>query len=134
MERWVLDIFAVWYCRLLKFQFPFLHVLSVKELKFYSVRIRIILYLFGSIVVNLLCKNSHYHTVQKENFNIIRFLAFILNAGKLHDIFTTMEPNIYDMLWILLAHFVKVLNIKKIYTLIMMKIFLLKRHEMINVY
>ena len=33
-------------------------------------------YLFGSIVVNLSCKNSHYYTVQEEQFNIVRFLAF----------------------------------------------------------
>ena len=28
----------------------------------------IISYLFGSIVVNLSCKNSHYYTVQEEQF------------------------------------------------------------------
>ena len=100
MERWVLDIFAVWYRQLLKLQFPFLHVLSIKELKFYSYSVR-------------MCSWT---------------------LAKLHDSFTTMEPNIYDIIWILLAHFVKILNIKKIYTFIMMKIFLLKRHEMINVY
>ena len=100
MERWVLDIFAVWYRQLLKLQFPFLHVLSIKELKFYSYSVR-------------MCSWT---------------------LAKLHDSFTTMEPNIYDIIWILLAHFVKILNVKKIYTFIMMKIFLLKRHEMINVY
>ena len=33
-------------------------------------------YLFGSIVVNLSCKNSHYYTIQGNNFNIVRFLEF----------------------------------------------------------
>ena len=32
--------------------------------------------MFGSIVVNLSCKNSHYYTVQENNINIVRFLAF----------------------------------------------------------
>ena len=40
-------------------------------------------YLFGSIVVNLSCKNSHYYTVQEEQFNIVRFLVF-KNAYSLH--------------------------------------------------
>ena len=31
-------------------------------------RIAIIAYLFNSIVVNLSCKNSHYYTVQEEQF------------------------------------------------------------------
>ena len=31
-------------------------------------RIAIIAYLFHSIVVNLSCKNSHYYTVQEEQF------------------------------------------------------------------
>ena len=38
--------------------------------------IYIISYLFGSIVVNLSCKNSHYYTVQGNSFNIICFLEF----------------------------------------------------------
>ena len=32
------------------------------------IRISIRSHLFGSIVVNLSCKNSHYYTVQEEHF------------------------------------------------------------------
>ena len=47
--------------------------------------VNIISYLFGSIVVNLSCKNSHYYTVQEKKFPILfaswRLRMLILTLG-----------------------------------------------------